>query len=515
MSLAKKLFRGSVAQTIMTLVNIGVGFFMLPFMIGQLGEPLYGIWILVGGFTASLYLFDFGFATAVTRFMSRFISKGDDDSANRVINSALVIYTGLSLLVLLVTLGIAWVSPIWVENPDNVEMVRLLIFLSGLSLAVAFPFKAFAGIATAYVRYDLMAWTRIAIKLIATGCTIAALISGYKLVAVALVQFGGSLLSDVATLVIARYLFKPLRLKSSFIDKATIRSLAGYSGWTFLIDLTNLLKGKADIFMIGAFIGTGPLTVYYVAARLAEYSAQFLSKATGMSTPVFAGYEARGDHESLRSKAIIFIRINLLLGAYAAYVLILLGEPLIRIWMGGEFQYHLAYNVLAIMMVGRIVGFTFLPLNNVLLAIAKPRLMAYLIMIEAIISLPLVYLALAVFELGITGAAAALALPGFFTRTIVLPLIIQKQIDLSIFRLYRSILKPILLLILAVTIAQNLVLELIAVDTFLTLLFSGAAISLVYWTLLLLSLSREEWGYIRKMLPDAITGRLAKLSGTR
>ncbi|WP_150913230.1 lipopolysaccharide biosynthesis protein [Marinobacter halotolerans] len=514
MSLAKKLFHGSVAQTLMTLVNIGVGFFMLPFMIGQLGESLYGVWILVGGFTASLYLFDFGFATAVTRFMARFISKGDDASANRVINSALVIYTGLSLLVLTVTLGIVWISPIWVEDPSNVEMVQLLIFLAGLSLAIAFPFKAFAGIATAYVRYDLMAWTRIAIKIIATACTIAALLSGYKLVAVALVQFGGSLLSDLATLFIARYLFKPLKLKYSFIDKSTIRSLAGYSGWAFLIDFTNLLKGKADIFMIAAFIGTGPLTVYYVAARLAEYSFQFLSKATGMSTPVFAAYEARGDHEGLRSKAILFVRINLLLGAYAAYTLLLLGEPLIRIWMGGEFQFQQAYYILSIMMIGRIVGFTFLPLNNVLLAISKPRIMAYLTMIEAAISLPLVYLSLAVLELGIIGAAAALALPGLFTRTIVLPLIIQKQIELSILRLYSNILKPLLLLFLATVLAQNVVLNFIIIDSLLTLIASGIAISIIYWALLLLSLSREEWGYIRKMLPDTITRRIPKMRGS-
>ena len=514
MSLAKKLFRGSVAQTLMTLVNIGVGLFMLPFMISQLGESLYGIWILIGGFTASLYLFDFGFATAVTRFMSRFISKGDDAAANRVINSALVIYTGLSLLVLTATLSIMWISPVWVENPANVEMVQLLIFLTGLSLAISFPFKAFAGIATAYVRYDLMAWTRIAIKLIATACTIAALLSGYKLVAVALIQVGGSLASDLAVLAIARYLFKPLSLKRSFIDKSTIRSLAGYSGWAFLIDVTRLVKGKADIFIIGGLLGTGPLTIYYVGIRLVEYSQDFLSKATGMTTPVFVGYQARNDYEGLRSKTILFVRINLLLGAFAAYGLVLLGEPLIRLWMGAEFQFQQAYQVMAIMIVGRIVAFTFAPLTNVLMAIGKPRLQAYLSMIEAAISLVLIYLALAVFETGIAGAAAAMVLPLFITRTVVQPLIIQKQIGLSLLRLYRSMLTPILLLLLATVLSQNLVLRFLPVESLLTVTANATAISIIYWGLLLLCLTREEWGYIAKMLPDAITSRLSKLKNT-
>lgn len=510
MSLPKKLFRGSVAQTLMTLVNIAVGLFMLPFMVSQLGESLYGFWILIGGFTASLYLFDFGFATAVTRFMSRFISQGEEDAANRVINSALLIYTGLALLVLVATLTIAAVSKIWVEDPSNVDMVRLLVFLAGLGLVISFPFKAFAGIGAAYVRYDLMAWTRIAIKLITTAFTIIALLSGYKLIAVALVQLGGSIASDLATLLIAKYLFKPLRLKADFIDRETIRSLAGYSGWAFLLDLTKLIKGKADIFIIGGLLGTGPLTIYYVAVRLVEYSLDFLTKATGMTTPVFAGYQAREDYEGLRSKTVIFIRINLLLGAFAAYGLILLGEPLIRIWMGSEFNFHSAYEVLAIMIVGRIVAFVFAPLSNVLMAISKPRLLAYLSMFEAVVSLVLIYPALVFLEAGIAGAAVAIVLPFFVTRTLILPIIIQRQIDLHVSRLYRNLLKPVLLLIVSSVIANSILLDVLKASNFWSLLGSALIISALYWALMLPSLTKEEWAYIRKMLPDKLNRHSGK-----
>ena len=90
MSLVKRLFRGSIAQTLHIVVTIGVGLFMLPFMVSQLGESMYGIWILIGGFTATLYLFDFGFATAVTRFMARYIQQEDTRKANQVINSSLI-----------------------------------------------------------------------------------------------------------------------------------------------------------------------------------------------------------------------------------------------------------------------------------------------------------------------------------------------------------------------------------------------------------------------------------------
>jgi O-antigen/teichoic acid export membrane protein len=182
--------------------------------------------------------------------------------------------------------------------------------------------------------------------------------------------------------------------------------------------------------------------------------------------------------------------------------------------MGEEFQFQQAYQVLTILIVGRIVSFTFIPLNSLLMAIAKPRLVAHLVMIEAAISLPLIYLALAVLEAGIAGAAIAMVLPGFLTRTIVLPLIIQRQIELSVLRIYRNILTPILLLLLATVLAQNLVLKFITVDSLLTLIAIGTAISIVYWVLVLLCVTREEWGYIGKMLPDALIRRFAKWRGT-
>ena len=51
------------------LVTIAIGVFMLPFMVSHLGEDLYGLWVIIGGLTASLYILDFGFAAAVARFL--------------------------------------------------------------------------------------------------------------------------------------------------------------------------------------------------------------------------------------------------------------------------------------------------------------------------------------------------------------------------------------------------------------------------------------------------------------
>ncbi|MAL97830.1 MAG: hypothetical protein CL583_05185 [Alteromonadaceae bacterium] len=509
MSTVKKLFNGSIAQTLHMLIMIGIGVVMLPFMISQLGESLYGMWIMIGGLTATLYLFDFGFASAVTRYMAKHIHQNDVESANRTVNSALVIYTGLAGLVVATTAVIAAISSIWVNDPNNIDLVRILIVIAGLTLAVEFPFKAFAGISSAYVRYDLMAWSKIIIRLCATLSTIWALLAGYKLIAIALVQLGASIVGSVVYAAIAFRLHESLRIGIRYVDATTMRTLINYSGWTFVIDLSRLAKEKAPIFFVAAYLGTSTLTVYYVAVRLVEYALQLLTKATGMSTPIFSAYHAKDDMDGLKEKLAVFLRINFLLGMFAVFGLVLLGEPLIRLWMGSSFPYTDAYGALVILICGKIASFIFAPLGSVLLAISRHRWQAFLGLGEISASLVIIFLGLAFFEAGLIAAALGASVPILIGRCLFLPWIINREIHYGIDKVYGELLLPSLLIGLAFIIS-TLLLRAVTVTTLFDLLLFGVIISAVYWILSLLCLKPVERKYLVSMLPKKFSTFLPK-----
>jgi O-antigen/teichoic acid export membrane protein len=503
MSIPQKLFRGSVAQSIQIIVNIVIGLFMLPFMMSQLGESLYGIWILIGGLTASLYLFDFGFASAVIRSMAHHISRGDDESSNRTVNSALVVYTCLGFLVMAATVIICWVSDRWVDNPQNVEIVRLLILIGGCTLAIEFPFKAFAGISGAYVRYDLSAWSRIAIRLVMTGMTIWALLSGYKLVALAILQFGGSLIGNVVFFLIARHLHKPLRISWAYVNKKTMKILLNYSVWTFVMDLSQIAKNKAPIFFVAAYLGPSALAVYYVAVRLGDFALQLLTRATNMSTPVLAGYQAKGDMNAFRDKLIVFVRINFLMGLFAVYGFFFLGEPFIRIWMGPDFAYHQVYIAGVVIISGQMAAYIFAPLGSALMAISRHRWQAIINICEVAGATALIFIGLDFLKTGLIGTAIGVALPLLIGRLVFLPWAVSREIKLSVWCLYRQLIKPAILIATAYGLSF-VVLYNADIESLKSLILYCFIISFIYWPLALLALSRKEWGYLIKMLPDKL-----------
>lgn len=505
MSLMPLLFRSSILRTAQTTVNIMIGLVMLPFMISILGEELYGIWILIGGFAASLHLMDFGFASAVTRFMVRHLTEKDYQKANDVISSALAVYTFLAVLIVAVTFAIALVSSFWVSDPKNLDLVFLLIVISGISLALEFPFKAFAGVSIAYMRHDLNALSQIVVKIIATAVSVFLLLQGYELIGVALVGLGSSIVSNIIFFIIAKFLFKQMEFSLTKVSIEKIKELAGFSFWAFLNDAANLLNKKIDIFMIGAFLGVSTLTFYYVALRLVEYTLLFFGRATGITMPIFTQNYSDNNQKKLKDNVLIFLRVNFILGLYAVLMFLIFGESLIEVWMGKDFNAYLAYVCLCVLISGKILLFISGPLASVLMALNRHQPLSYLSFLELLISASLIYFFIGVLDFGIIGASAGVIAPLFLTRCVILPIIVEKRVGLALNRVYSNLLRPSFFILIAAAINFSMDTTFFKDTTILSEIYFAIVASFVYWGLALSSLTGREWGYLFKILPSRLS----------
>jgi len=504
MSIAQTLLKGSFFRIIETIVSICVGFFLLPFMVKQLGADLYGIWILIGSITASLYLFDFGFATAVTRYVSGYIGKKEYDNVNQIVSSSLLIYSGLALLVVLATAIISLISPYWVENPEFETTVQLLILITGLTIAIEFPFKSFAGIATGYLRYDLLSISRIIVRLLNAGLTIYVLIISKNLILVALVSLSTSTLSNLFFYLISRHLFKELSISRKHVSKETMKSLLNYSSWAFLIDLTRLLKERSALYFIAALLSPGILTVYYTALRLVEYAIQLLTRATGITTPLYARYYAENNFEELRDKIIIFTKINFVFSSFTVYFFYIMGFELIQLWMGDEFDSQTASIILNISIAGKLVTYITAPVSSAIMAMGHPRYLAIMGIIEAVAALILLYTFLAILNLGAIGAAIAVTLPFYITRPFFMVKFACKKIRLPFFSYYYSLVKPFLFFILIFILANYLLTNLNLTNSLQTFSLTLIGLSAAFWLTAPLIMSRDEKLIVQDLLPGKL-----------
>lgn len=437
---AKRFVASSLARTLETVIAIFTGLIMMPLMIRILGEDLYGIWIVIGSIVGSLYLFDIGMASSVTRYVSYALSRNDRQRASQIMSTAFAMYSGLALLIVLTTAVIALSATLFVESPENTRLVQILILIVGLNVAVEFPFKSYAGIAGYHLRQDLLSYSRIAFKIVSTLIIAWLLFQGYQLIAIALVQLASSFFSNLVFRFIARYLEPEVRLQPRLINKPTVKEIFGFSAWSFLVDLSRLLKERGDVWMVAAFTTPALLTVYYVGVRLVEYANELLYKAFGFTLPLYTEAVAREDDAELARKVRMFLRLNaivaggMLIGAY------LFGNDLIRLWMGSDFNSGDAYRVLVVLLSAKLLVFITAPYSNVLFAIAKHQYQAYVSAAEAACSLALIPILIQLMDNPLLAASIAIALPFVLTRPFIIPHLVSRYSKLPVTLLYQTVL---------------------------------------------------------------------------
>jgi O-antigen/teichoic acid export membrane protein len=432
MSTARNLFKSSLARTSFTVVSIVISFFMFPFLVHMLGDKWYGLWTIATSITGYYYLVDFGLATAVTRYVTQYISKGEDDNANQIINTSLVIYSALGFVIILFSFGICLLAHYFTADYGELKLLRLVILITGLNLALEFPFKAFAGIIGSYVRYDLLTYCHFAVMLVSTGLTVFFISSGYGVMALAVIGLVGTQVSNMLFYLISRHLFSGMQIGYRHVRKERVRKLFSYSIWSFIIQISDQIRFRISSIVIGIALSAQFVTHYFIGARLAELFVSLVFRATNILMPVFTRYHAEGNYSEIRTKLLFFTKINAIAAVFGGGLIIMLGKPFITRWMGEN--YLDAYPVLVMLIIGIIFEIIINPSNNVLYAIAQHRSLALVSIVESLTNLGLSLLLIR--HYGIAGVAVGTAVPLIVSRLFVLPAIVCRCIALPIKKYY-------------------------------------------------------------------------------
>lgn len=497
MDTARNLIRSSVARTVMALVSAAIAFFMMPFLVGHLGDHWYGVWVLVGSLAGNYYLLDFGLSAGVTRFVTDRLARGDREGANVVINTALCLYSAVAVIIALITCAASALAHLFVTPDGGLPAIRTVILVVGLQYAAEFPFKAFAGVIGSHLRYDLLMYSRFASLLLTTVLTVVFVQRGGGIVALATIGFLGSQVSNAIYFRIVRWLFPDLRVGLRFASTGVGRELLHYSSWAFAIDVANRLRFRMDSVVIGGMISAAAVTQYAVGQRIVETFSDFVYRATNITTPLFTQHWSRGDYSEIRRQLLLLTRINAIVGLFGGGIIVVVGRSFILRWMGDGFA--VSYPVLCVLMASMVVQIIGLYGHNVLYAMAKLPRLGVINVVEGILNLVL-SMVLAHF-MGIVGVALGTALPLLFFRLIVVPLYVVRLVGLSL-RQYYATLGPTCLVTLVYLVACALLARpLLALPSYLSVLVVvGIATPLYAAFIPFVAFQRDERHYLWSLL---------------
>jgi len=433
--IAKRLVSCSFLRVTFLMCNIGVSFFLIPFLIHALGERLYGFWILVSAFLGFYGYLDIGLSSAVVRYVSRAYGQGDDNEINYIVNTCLVLFLSLGLLAFIFSYLAVFLSPYFIKDNNEVLLFTKVIYILGVSLSLGFPMRTFIGILTAKIRYDLLVGVQFFKLVVRTLLIIYFIKMGYNIIALALITFFVDLLGHALYFYFAKRELPQLKLSFSLFQMAKVKSLFGYSLFSFIAQLGGILRFKIDSFVIAGFLDLNAVTHYFIGARLIEFFIQFVSSAMGIVSPVFSQYEGRNDFNSIRKLFLEATKFCVLLAVFVGTSLIIFGKVFINRWMG--FDYNDSYNVLLILCGPIMASLMQNPSIGLMYGLSKHNFFSLFNSCEGISNLILSLILIKYF--GIYGVALGTAIPMLLIKLVFQPLYVCSVINIKPNKYYLDI----------------------------------------------------------------------------
>jgi O-antigen/teichoic acid export membrane protein len=421
---------------------LGTWFFLTPFLLVQLGNQLYGLWVLVGSIVAYGSLLDFGIAGALIKYVAEYRARGGHDQINRLVATAMRIYMTFGMIAIGLALLIApFFETIFNVPTNQLATARWLVVVMGLGIGISIPCLLTNAILRGMHRFDIVNLISTAGLLLSAALTVIVLLLGGNIIGLMVVNICVTLLMQVPSIAILRRIAPEIRLSWWGADRGMAKQILSFSWSLFAVDLATRLQTKTDEIVIGIMLPLGVLTPYALARKLSETAQLLTEQFLKLLLPFASELHAQKEEIRLRQLYLTSTRLSLVLFVPIGLILAILAGPILTAWVGA--QYAVYAPLVAILTCASFIITSQLPAVSILQGMARHRLLAWTSMSSGIANLVL-SVALAQ-RIGVVGVALGTLIPvAIECLLIILPYALH-VIGVGLAPFFKVVILPVLL----------------------------------------------------------------------
>jgi O-antigen/teichoic acid export membrane protein len=337
-STARVLIRNVLSNWTGLVLNMAVAFFMSPFLVRNLGDVSYGLWVLIRSTTGYMGMLDGGLRVAIVKFVARADASAGTTELNKIVSTAFVLYCCATVIVGIGTIGLAIAFPyLFKISPDTLVTARIVVLIAGVSLGMSLLSSVAGGILTGMQRFDLSNQVGVTILIIRTIVIVAMLMMGYGIIALAVTHLSMQLVGWVLINWHARRIRPDVQVRLSDANKQSAKALYGYGSANVINGLGDLLLFRTGELLAAMFIGPAAVTYYAIAGTLLEYLQKLVFAMAQTLHPFSSARQARGDDRGLQMVALMGTKLCFLIALPATAGIVIFGHEFIGAWMGASY----------------------------------------------------------------------------------------------------------------------------------------------------------------------------------
>jgi len=333
--LTKYAILNSTQLAIDQIARILVNFFLIPVLVSNLGSVGFALWQILQKTSFQLSTLD-GRAPEVLKWViaSR-QNENDIISKQRAVGSALVSFLIFTPIVVIVYAILILLLPIYIEmKQDDILELRFVVAILGFGaflLAVAGMFEA--AIKGMNIAYKL-AGVQAAVLIIGGGVSAFAVIYGYGLLGLSIVQVVTSILYIVSYFYVAKKNISWLGISvPTWAEvKQSFHRSKWYTGWAFI----SMWMLTGDIIVLGIFAESQVVSQYILTMYLSQMITVVILTAIIAILPGIAGIIGSGENEraqQLRNESFLY---SWWFSTAICSTVIVFNQSFVSLWVGNE-----------------------------------------------------------------------------------------------------------------------------------------------------------------------------------
>ncbi|MBR5148756.1 MAG: lipopolysaccharide biosynthesis protein [Bacteroidaceae bacterium] len=297
----KRIAKNTMMLYLRMLFSMVVSLYTSRVVLNTLGVEDYGIQNAVGGFVAMFSIFSNSLSSAVSRFLTFELGKGDTENLKKVFSTALLVHLGLTLIVLVIaeTIGVWFVNHRMNIPADRMYAANWVFQASIISFCFSLLSAPYRATITSHEHLSMFAYIGIADSCLHLASVLFIAYSSLqfdRLIAYSILLVGINVVLQCVYTIYCGIHFDECSLHNKW-SKRYIKEITSFTSWNFIGCTADLLKDQGINILLnitfGPIINAARGIAYTVNRAVIGFASNFM---TALSPQITKNY-ASGDKE--------------------------------------------------------------------------------------------------------------------------------------------------------------------------------------------------------------------------
>ena len=298
---SRRIVKNTLMLYVRMLVLMLIGFYTSRVVLGALGETDYGVYNVVGGVVAMFTVISGALNSAISRFITFELGKGEGAQLNKVYSTAVLIQAAIALIVASIAepVGLWFINNEMTIAPERIPAAIWVLHFSVFSFVVNLLSVPQMASITAHERMSAYAcigmldgFLRLMVAFLILRSPFDRLVYYAALMAVAV------LIVRIAYGVYCRRNFEECRFKAVF-DPKLVKEMFSFAGWNFIGVSSGVLRDHGGNILVNLFFGPAMNAARGVAMQVFTALQGFVTNFMTAVNPQITKSYAAGDYDYL------------------------------------------------------------------------------------------------------------------------------------------------------------------------------------------------------------------------